>query len=148
MIAAPADADKVIVTMLNMYDADQARAASQLSPPLLPFSSSRSSFSQISSPCQARCFWRSSFCFARFIEAPTGVRRLDPVMSRDGGPYAADPGTRVFVRGTLHRCAKDGAWSNRFSPPSCRARARTRGNAKLVPPEYVVLFSGISHGNV
>ena len=56
--------------------------------------------------------------------------------------------TRVLVRGTLHRCAKDGAWSNRFSPPSCRARAGTRGNAKLVPPEYVVLFSGISRGNV
>ena len=51
--------------------------------------------------------------------------------------------TRVLVRGTLHRCAKDGAWSNRFSPPSCRARAGTRGIPELVPPEYVVLLTSI-----
>ena len=48
--------------------------------------------------------------------------------------------TRVLVRGTLHRCAKDGSWSNRFSRPSCRARAGTRGNAKLVPPRTCGAF--------
>ena len=44
------------------------------------------------------------------------------------------------MRGTLHRCAKDGSWSNRFSRPSCRARAGTRGNAKLVPPRTCGAF--------
>ena len=48
--------------------------------------------------------------------------------------------TRVLVRGTLHRCAKAGACSRRFSRPSCCARGNTC-KRRTGPPQNMWCFS-------
>ena len=87
----------------------------------------------------------------RFGEALIDLEHFVKHYSSDANfrtPVPFQEKTRVLVRGTLHRCLKSGAWSSRSSRPSCRARAGTRGNANWSPPEHVVLFNGISGGNV